>query len=215
MHTYDRISRHFATGLAALAGFVDALGFLALGGVFVSFMSGNSTQFSVGIVSAHPIISALLPLGIIVMFLLGVVLGKVIRHYSPRYPCTSLLGFMSACLILGAVFYQAGIPFLAAPFMTVAMGAANNVFIRQGEVTIGVTYMTGTLVKLGQHLAGHFLGEPQRQWLPYLLHWLALVFGAILGGICFRYFSLSSLWVAAAFCLILTAVAKKLDGKVV
>lgn len=213
MHTHDRTSRYFALGLAMLAGFVDALGFLTLGGVFVSFMSGNSTRFSVGITGNAPLYSALLPLAIIVLFLIGVILGKVVRHYSRRHPCTSLLIFMSGCLLFGAFFYQAGIVILAAPFMAIAMGAANNVFVKEGEVSIGVTYMTGTLVKLGQHLAGHFLGEPQRQWAPYLLLWLALILGAILGAACFHYFNLSGLWIAAIFCTVLTLAARKLDSK--
>ena len=34
-------SRIFACLLAALAGFVDAIGFIRSGGFFVSFMSGN------------------------------------------------------------------------------------------------------------------------------------------------------------------------------
>jgi uncharacterized membrane protein YoaK (UPF0700 family) len=33
--------------LAALAGIVDAIGYLHLGGLFVSYMSGNSTQLAV------------------------------------------------------------------------------------------------------------------------------------------------------------------------
>ena len=35
-----------AVALSLLAGFVDALGFMHLGGYFVSFMSGNSTQMA-------------------------------------------------------------------------------------------------------------------------------------------------------------------------
>src|SRR3546814_4119801 len=33
------------------------------------------------------------------------------------------------------------------------MGAENGVFLRDREVSIGVTYMTGTLVRVGQKLA--------------------------------------------------------------
>ena len=39
----------FAGLLAALAGMVDAIGYLHLGGLFVSFMSGNSTQLAAAI----------------------------------------------------------------------------------------------------------------------------------------------------------------------
>jgi len=49
MRRYDRPLIAAAVALAALAGFVDALGFLGLGGFFVSFMSGNTTRFGVAV----------------------------------------------------------------------------------------------------------------------------------------------------------------------
>ena len=36
--------------------------------------------------------------------------------------------------------------------LAVAMGAENGVFNRDGEVSIGVTYMTGSLVRFAQKL---------------------------------------------------------------
>ena len=50
MHAHDRTSQGIAVGLALLAGYIDALGFLSLGGYFVSFMSGNSTRSAVDLV---------------------------------------------------------------------------------------------------------------------------------------------------------------------
>ena len=35
-----------ACALSALAGYVDSIGYLHLGGLFVSFMSGNSTRWA-------------------------------------------------------------------------------------------------------------------------------------------------------------------------
>ncbi|HAL05769.1 MAG TPA: hypothetical protein DCP26_00205, partial [Brevundimonas sp.] len=49
MRTLTAPDRWLALLLAALAGYVDSLGFLHLGGVFVSFMSGNSTRLAVSL----------------------------------------------------------------------------------------------------------------------------------------------------------------------
>ena len=42
-----------ACALSALAGYVDGIGFLHLGGLFVSFMSGNSTRMGVSLAVGH------------------------------------------------------------------------------------------------------------------------------------------------------------------
>ena len=54
MTRYDSRRWFLAACLAALAGYVDAIGFLKLGGLFVSFMSGNSTRLAVGLAVEHP-----------------------------------------------------------------------------------------------------------------------------------------------------------------
>jgi uncharacterized membrane protein YoaK (UPF0700 family) len=66
-----------AVCLAALAGYVDALGFLFMRGLYVSFMSGNSTRLSTDIGRAdwH---AAAATAGLIVAFVFGVVLGQLI-----------------------------------------------------------------------------------------------------------------------------------------
>ena len=61
-----------ARALRALAGYVDAIGFLHLGGLFVSFMSGNSTRMGVSLAEGQWW-SALESLGLIALFVVGAV----------------------------------------------------------------------------------------------------------------------------------------------
>lgn len=204
MHAHDRTSQTIAVGLALLAGYIDALGFLSLGGYFVSFMSGNSTRSAVDLIHGASWKSALIPLGIIALFVLGVMLGRVVRHYSRRTPSTSVLIFMLAALFAAALAHEIGTDAVAAPLMAIAMGAANNIFVREGEVSIGVTYMTGALVKLGQRLASYLLGEKGTAWQPYFFLWAGLVSGACLGAAAFLALDLRSLWGGVLLSLVLT-----------
>jgi uncharacterized membrane protein YoaK (UPF0700 family) len=83
--------------------------------------------------------------------------------------------------------------------MAIAMGAENAVFEHDGEVRIGLTYMTGTLVKLGQRVSAALLGGDRLAWVPYLLLWLGLVLGACAGAAIYPYLGLNGLWIAAGF----------------
>jgi len=204
MHAHDRTSQIIAVGLAVLAGYIDALGFLSLGGYFVSFMSGNSTRSAVDLIHGTSWKVAFVPLGIIAVFVLGVMLGRAIRHCSRHTPSTSVLVFTSAALCAAALSHEMSAAAFTVPLMAIAMGAANNVFVREGEVSIGVTYMTGALVKLGQRLAGYLLGEKDRVWQPYFFLWAGLVAGACLGAAAFTVFSMRSLWGGVLLCLVLT-----------
>ena len=209
MHAHDTQSQHLAIGLAALAGFTDALGFLSLGGFFVSFMSGNSTRFAVGLSEKISWSYALVPLGIILLFVCGVMLGRFVRSYCVLRPATAILSFMAVILMVAALASEMGLAIIAAPLMAVAMGAANNVFVRDGEVAVGVTYMTGTLVKFGQRLAGHLMGEADSDWMPYLLLWVGLAAGAIIGALSYHWVGLHATWIVALFCGILAFRASK------
>ena len=59
-----------ACALSALAGYVDGIGFIHLGGLFVSFMSGNSTRMGVSLADGHWQ-DAAQALGLIALFVTG------------------------------------------------------------------------------------------------------------------------------------------------
>ena len=180
MHRYDPARQRLALGLAGLAGLVDATGFVVAGGYFTSFMSGNTTRMGVELVERPAL--ALAPLGLIGCFLAGVIAGAIIgRRVRGRHKRV-LLGLVAGVLSAGTGLLAAGLPVPFLALSALAMGLANNVFARDGEVTVGVTYMTGALVRFGQGVAARLAGAPLPSTRGYGLLWSALALGAATGG---------------------------------
>ena len=209
MLQHDRRVRILAACLSAVAGYVDALGFLAVGGFFVSFMSGNTTRLGVGVAqrSVHAAIAA----GLIGAFVVGVVAGSLIGRFAGSRRRFAVLSCVAGLLALAAVLSWFGVFAPAVGAMALAMGAENAVFERDGEVSIGLTYMTGTLVKVGQRITGALLGEAPFAWAPYLMLWAGLAAGAVAGASVYPMFGLQGLWAAAAVIAILAVFADRID----
>ena len=110
------------------------------------------------------------------------------------------LTLATAALLAGHGAHRA-----AASAMAMAMGMENALFERDGEVQIGLTYMTGTLVKFGQRLVSALMGGAPFGWLPYALLWLGLVSGACLGAVSYGAIGHVAIWGAAGFALLLAA----------
>jgi len=200
--------RAFATGLAFLAGFVDAVGFLKTGGLFVSFMSGNSTRLAVSLAARTELWT--FALSLIALFLGGVILGSLLPPLAGPRRKPAAVGLMAMLLLSAATWQTLGWdrPMIAA--LALAMGSANTIFQREGEVSIGVTYMTGTLVKLGQRIADAVRGGDRTAWVPYLVLWVGLMAGAVTGAVAFAWSPTVSLWSVATAATLMVAVAFRL-----
>ncbi|MHA6721830.1 YoaK family protein [Sphingomonas sp. RS2018] len=210
MIRYDNRIRALAIGCSALAGYVDAIGFLSLGGFFVSFMSGNSTRLGVGLAQGSA--AAAVAAGLIGVFLLGVIAGSVTGHVAGRHRRSAVLALVTALLTLAAGLAYVGSPHAAIVAAGLAMGAENAIFERDGEVQIGLTYMTGTLVKLGQRITAALLGGDRMAWVPYLLLWLGLVAGGLAGALAYPHLGLIGLWIAAGGAAVLALVAARIGA---
>jgi uncharacterized membrane protein YoaK (UPF0700 family) len=205
MRRYDRPLIAAAICLAALAGLVDAIGFLGLGGFFLSFMSGNTTRLGVGIGSgAEP--TADRAAALILAFVVGVMGGTLIAHWLPRWRKPAVLACVTLLLALASGFHVQGADQSALLLAAAAMGAENGTFQRDGEVSIGLTYMTGTLVRCAQRLALALVGGERWAWLPYLLLWLGFLWGVLAGTSLYARIGLDALWVATAAAALLTLV---------
>jgi hypothetical protein len=119
----------------------------------------------------------------------------------------AVLAFVTLALLISAGLDSIGFAMAGAGVLAMAMGAENSVFQRDGEVTIGLTYMTGTLVKMGQRIAGALLGGPKLAFLRHFVLWLGLLSGAIAGAIAHGRIGLDAIWLAAGAAALFTLVA--------
>lgn len=207
MTRYDRKYQLLAIGFATLAGFVDAIGFIESGGLFVSFMSGNSTRLAIGVADAS--MAAIAAMSLIGLFVAGVTLNVLLSGMAGARR-KAVAASVVAVLLATAAMAQSGSRQVATVAMLcVAMGAANAVFQRDGEVSIGLTYMTGTLVKLGYRLADTVRGRGTSALLPYLALWLALVGGGVAGASLHHRLPHLSLWIGAAWSAGLALIISK------
>ncbi|QNQ10990.1 YoaK family protein [Sphingomonas alpina] len=182
MKQLDRSGLALALMLAGVAGFVDAVAFITIGQFFVSFMSGNSTRLAVSAaLGAWRDVG--FAAGLVALFVTGVAAGNIIGARVAGNRIAVLL-LVEALLLAGAAMLHAtGRPVAAAPLMVLAMGSANAVFMADGEVRFGVTYMTGALARIGERLAAAAIGTGQvREVMPWLGLWIALVAGAVAGA---------------------------------
>jgi uncharacterized membrane protein YoaK (UPF0700 family) len=194
-----------ACALSALAGYVDGIGFLHLGGLFVSFMSGNSTRMGVSLADGKWGAAAA-ALGLIALFVIGAACGSMIVlgrgvHRQPYVLLTE--GLLLAAAALAHTF---GFANLAIAAIVLAMGLENAVFQIDGGAGLGLTYVTGALVKVGQLIAAALTGGPRFGWVPNVLLWAALVAGSSYGALAYHWINLGAIWFACGLALALSAI---------
>ncbi|MBV8925442.1 MAG: DUF1275 family protein, partial [Bradyrhizobium sp.] len=182
------------------------------GGLFVSFMSGNSTRMGVSLADGH-FQAAAEALGLIALFVLGAAGGSLIVLGRSRYSQCAVLLAEAGLLALAALAYSFGLDRLAVAAIVLAMGNENAVFQIAGGAGLGLTYVTGALVKVGQLIAAALSGGAWFGWLPNLLLWAALVAGSLLGALAYRWINLAAIWFAAAATLALAVLVGVAAGR--
>ncbi|AQR75191.1 YoaK family protein [Sphingomonas sp. LM7] len=212
MHRTESPLIAVAVCLAALAGFVDAFAFTSLGGFFASFMSGNTTRLGVGLgqgIGGEAAVAA----GLILSFVGGVIVSSVLVRAAGHRHKVAVMGAVTLLLTLAAIVATVMPGPLVLVLLAAAMGAENGVFNRDGEVTIGLTYMTGSLVRIGQKLAGALMGDRDRwSWVPYLALWLGFLAGVASGAASQLRWGWDALWLAALIAAALTVAIARLTG---
>ena len=143
--------------LALVAGYVDGYGLRVLNN-YVSFMSGNTTF--AGVVAGQGKLMAALPPGLAIAgFLAGSFVGSWLSHSEYRYAKRLLFvasgGLLALVIVLNFVFnFQGSLNAnLGLLILSSAMGLLNPAVSRIGSEALSLTFVTGTLNKIGGHLA--------------------------------------------------------------
>jgi uncharacterized membrane protein YoaK (UPF0700 family) len=165
--------RRTALSLTAIAGFVDAIGYLMLARIYVANMSGNS--IAVGFSSAERKWQAVAHHGWpIAAFSLGLIAGGIVAEVQRRRGVRRAVGWslcLEACFLAAFTFCAAGMlgwhahaaperwfpQWLLAGLAAMAMGIQNVTLRAAGAMTVYTTHVTGALTQLADNLVQYAL----------------------------------------------------------
>ncbi|GAA4671087.1 YoaK family protein [Gordonia humi] len=197
------VSKHDAVGsdarlswlLAGVAGMVGAVAFLHSAGYFVTFMTGNTERavvswFKVSDTQKVAGAGALAAIALIAAFIVGVSAASYCRRrFWKHHPHGPTVLTTAGLLIAAAVdfvfhgFDDSEVRFVPVLIITAAIGALNTSFVKNGEVSVPLSYVTGTLVKFGQGVERHATGGGTVfDWLGYALVYVGFLLGAAVGS---------------------------------
>jgi len=203
--SYDtRVQWASSVLLALLAGYLDGYGLLFLK-TYISCMSGNTTF--TGLKSGQGNFQAALTSAIaVVFFVTGSFLGNLFTESGLRHSHRLIFG-----VVAGLVATVAGLEWHGArnipseiALLSLAMGMMNPALSKVGAEPVSLTFVTGTLSRIGGHLAA----AARRKPLPdgrgpgdsHLARaridagvWSGFLVGAVLSGITGSYFRMWAL----------------------
>ena len=174
--------------LAALAGLLGATAFAHSSGYLVTYMTGNAQRAVLGyfVNEEWRAFSAAI---VLAAFLGGVVSAALCRRHLWAERPHGATVLTTLALVLATVVdvvvggeYPHPLSLLPIVFVAFGIGALNTTFVKNGEVSIPLSYVTGTLVKLGQGMERHLSGGEIWDWLGYFMLLGGFVFGAGVGG---------------------------------
>jgi uncharacterized membrane protein YoaK (UPF0700 family) len=174
--------------LAGLAGVLGATAFTQSAGYFVTFMTGNAQRAVLGYVRNDVRLSITAAV-LMLCFVAGVVVASVCRRHfwaaHPHGPTVLTTFSLVAATIVDVIdegWEEDLLDFAPIMLVVFGVGALNTSFVKDGEVSVPLSYVTGTLVKMGQGIERHIAGGKASDWLGYFLLFASFVVGGALGG---------------------------------
>ncbi|WP_025737362.1 YoaK family protein [Mycobacterium genavense] len=174
--------------LAGLAGVLGATAFTHSEGYFVTFMTGNAQRAVLGFFRHDELVS--ISAGVLMLcFVTGVVVASVCRRRfwsaHPHGPTVLTTFSLIAATVLDVFeegWQENMLDFTPIMLVVFGIGALNTSFVKNGEVSVPLSYVTGTLVKMVQGIERHIAGGTAADWLGYFLLLASFMLGAAVGG---------------------------------
>jgi uncharacterized membrane protein YoaK (UPF0700 family) len=126
---------------------------------------------------------------LILCFVAGVVVASWCRRHfwvaHPHGPTVLTTFSLVAATLIDVIdqgWEEVQLDFPPIMLVVFGIGALNTSFVKDGEVSVPLSYVTGTLVKMGQGIERHISGGKASDWLGYFLLFASFVVGAAVGG---------------------------------
>ncbi|MCD9466566.1 DUF1275 domain-containing protein [Photobacterium iliopiscarium] len=169
--------------LLFVAGIVDAIGFIHLkNGLFVSFMSGNTTHVAM-LLSSHQYHQSLPYIGVILLFVTGITVGEMIALLQRKNYRWLVMSAVSILLCSAIFIEQITIPMATNFVLAFAMGLQNIALRITINKAMPLTFATAFLANTGRELAMLLLGQGDKKvFIKQISLWLSIFIGAIVGS---------------------------------
>lgn len=198
----ERALVQLAVALAALAGLINAVGFLAFGQIFLASPEANTTVLGANLPGGAGI--AQFAAGMVVSFVGGVALTTVIAHRSGQYRRTVALLCTVMALVAAYLTFWSHLAIIPAVLVAMAMGGAHCIFERDAPHFQEAMSPSAQVVRFGEALAGGRPGVNHRQLGLHASFWLAFLVGGLAGAGAWMMFDSSAFALAAAVAGLLT-----------
>jgi len=184
--------QQLAIALAAVAGFVDVVGYLTLHHLFTAHMTGNTSKL--GVALGHGDLSAALPLAVVpFLFMAGIAAGTTCVVAGRRWAALALqAALVAAYMAYGSTVVRHGtVPdhtasgfYALAALATVALGLQTAALTEVHGATVRTSYISGVLTNIAQagvrRIAGRGGGDRPLRLLGLLC--VGYLAGATLGS---------------------------------
>ncbi|RYX98942.1 MAG: DUF1275 domain-containing protein [Bradyrhizobiaceae bacterium] len=198
----------FAIITTGIAGFLDAVGFTYLSGLYISFMSGNSTGLAVALAQGRDAV-VVAAAAVIGSFVAGAFIGTILQVWNVMSGAVGVMLMQLLLLLLSMALVDRGEPFVSLLPVCLAMGMQNAVARSVSGVETGRSFVTGALFGVGHTLALATRGASHvRQAMVHATTWLALICGAFVGSLSLAQLGLLASLQICALSILVTAICE-------